>query len=397
MKYAIQLSLKKFTYNLKHYIAISLQFAIGICLIFVAFNMQFTAAEQLNRAENQTPDNLVKITGDMTYADFLKICDSVSIPEDTELIYYKSLYVYFYKNGQQFPIHVYYVDNLFYKYIVGNDTLIADTVYAGKNVISLFQGDGVKVDKYNAEYFDETTQNLLGTDISTWKELKGARYTMPPMEYEMSITNDVVPAVPTFDDSVFIPIDYADSAVDNPQFSTLYVTLVSRNSEITENYCIELCKALRIIHPDIDYNYNYYNGWISGIFIEMENYAFCMKIISVIVFVITFYGLSGILLLAINKRKRDMSIAIICGASKRKVFIELFSEVTCIIFSGMLLGIIIGTYISPIQFIQNQVVANYSLSYIACIGITFVLDVVVCLFGLFSIRCLAPLETIYEG
>ena len=395
MRYSIQISLKKFAYNYKKYLAITIQYALGICLIFTALNMQFSAEDELASAKSNTPDNLIRIVGDMTQSDFQAAYANAATSDQVDVIYYREIYFQVNKNNQKSNIHAYFVDDSFYKYIVGNDMINPIIAYAGKNALAILQSADLDVDEFSEKYLDVKSNAVFGIDINTIQELKNPRYIMPPMEYEMMLDQNTE-NIPTFDDSIFIPLELLAFPDDPLIVSNVYVAINDESSIHAENYCLEICKALKEINPDMEYDYNYINGWTTGRFLEMQNNALYLRIISILTFVIIFFGLTGILLLTINKRKRDMSISIVCGAEKKMVFLEIFFEVAHIITFGLLLGIIISSIILHLQIIPNQVTHTYLLSYIICIAITIVLNSTVCLTALFSIHNLSPLETIHE-
>ena len=395
MRYCIQISIKKLLYNYKKYLAITIQYALGICLIFLSLNMQFCAEYELISAKSNTAINLIRIVGEMTQSDFQAAYVNVDSSNQVDVIYYRDIYFQVYKDNRTHIIHAYFVDDLFYKYIVGSDAIDLNIVYAGKNALSILKSANLDVDEYSERYFDIKSNTIFGIDINTIQELKNFRYVMPPMEYEMMMDQNAG-NTPTFDDSIFIPIKRLSFPDDPLIASKAYVVVNDESSAYAENYCLEFCKALKDINPEIEYSYNYINGWTMGRFIELKNNALHLQIISTVTFVIILITLTRIILLTINKRKRDMSISIVCGAEKKVVFLEIFCEIAYILIFGLLLGIIIGFIILHLQLIPNQVTHIYLLSYIICIAITIALNSIVCFTALFSIRNLSPLETIHE-
>ena len=123
MRYSIQIAIKKLVYNYKKYLAITIQYALGICLIFLSLNMQFCAESELISAKSNTAINLIRIVGEMTQSDFQAAYVNVASSNHVDVIYYRDIFFQVNKDNCTHIIHAYFVDDLFYKYIVGSDAI----------------------------------------------------------------------------------------------------------------------------------------------------------------------------------------------------------------------------------------------------------------------------------
>ncbi|MDE7425231.1 MAG: ABC transporter permease [Lachnospiraceae bacterium] len=126
-----------------------------------------------------------------------------------------------------------------------------------------------------------------------------------------------------------------------------------------------------------------------------ENYIFTL--IAGVFFLIIVIGLVGLFLLFMERRKRELAIAISLGAQRRYLVMELFLEVLCISLIGYVMGAVIAAkaLIAGWEFATVIIYFNWKIS-VLLISVPILISVVSIIPSVYMILNLKPMEILRD-
>ena len=145
--------------------------------------------------------------------------------------------------------------------------------------------------------------------------------------------------------------------------------------------------------------YNYTPVYAAELFIkEVKDINSLLNIflaLSIFILIIITIGLTGILLIISNKRKREFANLIACGATRKNLYFEIIGEVFSITFITGLLGGIIGSLIAInyIKFTEFNIIFN-PFSLFMVILVSILICVASVFLPLYHMRKLKPAEIV---
>lgn len=185
--------------------------------------------------------------------------------------------------------------------------------------------------------------------------------------------------------------------VANITLSIKFIGGKSDNISVINEKLLNIRNYLNKSHKDYKYTISNeffeYMGKISTA--KDENYIFTL--IAIVFFLIILIGLVGLFLLFMERRKRELAIAISLGAQRRYLVMELFLEVLCISLIGYVMGAVIAAraLISGWEFATVIIYFNWKIS-VLLTSVPILISVVSIIPSVYMILNLKPMEILRD-
>jgi len=164
--------------------------------------------------------------------------------------------------------------------------------------------------------------------------------------------------------SVIMPIKYYSDIVSSSGTENVYFSIKFKNTLFSPSILFSIIEFLNDEYKGeydyrIDTNLDRYKR-------EVENIKFISDsfiILAGVSFIIIICGLSGILLIIINKRSRELAICISMGASKKMLFFEIIMESLAINAIGGISGMVFSLFILKyfVSFKDFNIIFDYKI------------------------------------
>lgn len=185
--------------------------------------------------------------------------------------------------------------------------------------------------------------------------------------------------------------------VANITLSIKFIGGKSDNISVINEKLLNIRNYLNKSHKDYKYTISNeffeYMGKISTA--KDENYIFTL--IAIVFFLIIVIGLVGLFLLFMERRKRELAIAISLGAQRRYLVIELFLEVLCVSLIGYVMGAVIAAraLIPGWEFATVIIYFNWKIS-VLLTSVPILISVVSIIPSVYMILNLKPMEILRD-
>lgn len=198
------------------------------------------------------------------------------------------------------------------------------------------------------------------------------------------------------DDVVMLPIKYLTDFKITPDAINTFVSLKLLNSNSVSKVGAGIINYLYTQGKN-KYDY-YFDTTTEGYLRQTSGYKTCaigLTILSVFILAIIVVGLTGIMLMLVNRRIREYAISMTLGATSRKLFFETIIESTLVTFFGGAIGavlcIVLLKYIIKFKqfniYIDNRVI-------ILSLFASAVIGIVASLLPVLKIKQIAPMEVL---
>ena len=194
---------------------------------------------------------------------------------------------------------------------------------------------------------------------------------------------------------IYIPIDcYYDIYHPKDLFN------MSMNIKIKDdktNYSALLNEVLNILNESHGDTFAYSLGSEFALFLNASDRAaeeaMAFNFIAAVLLLIVLIGLSGLFVLIINRRKREIAISLALGATKGRVYLECLLEMSILAVTGSAMGILASVMLLSKGFESAAVVTypNVTVS-LTLTGLSLLVAVVSTIPVFISIKKLMPIE-----
>lgn len=265
------------------------------------------------------------------------------------------------------------------------DMLTKDNIYNKRDLIVYYDESDSQVKSYMGEYIktvnvSEVDNSKLNSLINSW------------------LGEDVA-----LGDMCILPVEYYYDffhPVDIPNYFNISISLKDSNSDIAtiESSIMEIINYLYKTHD----RYGYEIDSVLNMFLEKTNgimkISKAVNVAAIISSIIVILGLTGILLLIVERRKKEFAVCISVGATKPIILMETIFEACTITVGGGIIGTILSLIILNMNIIKIEDV-NISVSYFS-IAMTLLLSLIIgcvaTLIPVLKIKKLMPVEILRD-
>lgn len=153
------------------------------------------------------------------------------------------------------------------------------------------------------------------------------------------------------DDQILIPVTTAIAAVFNVDYLTgIYVSVENPSliSQIEKNIESLLMKRHKVSQLNKDFNIVKAEDILKFRTEASKLFTTLVQSISIICLVVGSLGVTAIMLLSVNERKKEIGLRLAIGASRKKILFQFLMESIFITFIGGLIGLFSGIFLSLI-------------------------------------------------
>lgn len=389
MNYLLQKAVKRAKKNAKKYIPLVLQIIIGVCMISLSLTVALNFSKQMGEFQKELVLPFAGVSTRMPGdADNITLDDWEYIKASYAsegLTYYKQYY------AEEF-FNIVFADDGFYKNIMGmKDSPQKETVFVGKNAQDSLVGWKPN-DKNLAKNYDEARAALFGFQISDFVLLESVEYEARGLLSAISYMEDSM-NIASFDDFIILPLS---AAGDMPCQSIVAIPIKSGEENTVSTTLTEIQAYIISQHPSGDYIVRNYGEEMQQALSRNNILAGLINFLAAFVLAIVALGLTGLLLVFINKRKREFAVSLMCGATYRQLIAEVFFEILSVVLLGTVLGNLLCIPFLPL-FGGIGVATGYSvLSLVICVSGGMALSAAVYFMSLHKIKHISPVHTLKD-
>ena len=383
MIYLVKKSYKKLYLYRKRYFPLLLEMIIGISMIAVALNIVCSFQERVTRFQENVNNLYINISSNLLNAEASDVITSADNNHIKEIIANKNTLTTYYKKCyfKEASIDLLFVEESFFTVIMKSHDYDSRAVYIGSNALQ----------KLN-QYIDERyIYELLGFQILSFVPLENLVYESKSLLSDafLSVTFDEK----TFDDYIIFPID-AHLFLQEKCESNIVVADDNTDRLLTQVRIID--GYLESKYSNTAYNIFNYHLLAGEEISKNANIAELLNIISGFILIIVSFGLLGLLLIRVNRRRREFAISLMCGATRLNIMLEVYIELLSLVMIAVVVGNIICLPI--LSLIGNSGDVNYhGFTLVFCMLGGLLGSFIICLLPIIRIRFVSPLESLIES
>lgn len=241
--------------------------------------------------------------------------------------------------------------------------------YAGADVLAVMERLGVVHDINSTIVLQNGILTL--PDINTQLPVYEITWEMGTQK-EPFFPADGIESGLDYSKTLFLP---ASLLTNDFRASVLYddVSFETKGIEHLDEKLGEVLSSLAQKHPGIQYDYSYPLLTMNNFLKDLTFTSKALGMLGTILLIELTIGFSGVVILFIQKRKKELAICSAVGAPKSILIAEILLEVGVIYCIGGIGGILGGIFLTETNSIQNSVVA------IKNQGISVLIVVIICL------------------
>lgn len=360
MSYVFYRAVNRIKKQRKRYLWLILQIVVGVGMLSTALNLTLSFHRQ-----NRTYQEMAA----RPFVD-LKVENAALKPSELDQLR-KSGAILFYQYGafegctkDYFQL---FVDEPFYTQIMGMEDPPLGKVIAGKNAAALLDKD------------------------TSFVPLESLRYKAKTLLSDTVYTPDAIVPV-SFDDYVIFPLN----AVSQPPGLLHIAFLLDGGGQFISTKLNDIQAWLASSHPEGNYIISNYAQQVEETLSRNVVSTQLIQMLSAFIILIVFLGLTGLLLVLVNSRQRELAVSLMCGASYRQLMAEVFWEIFLVIAAGAVIGNLVCIPFLP-MFSGFAVKTGYSfVTLIICVAGAAGLSLAVSAFAFRKITKIAPIMALKD-
>lgn len=360
MGYVFYRAINRIKKQRKRYLWLAVQIVIGVGMLSTSLNLTFSFHRQIRAYQEMISRPFVD----------LRVENAILKPEELDPLRETGAVLFYQYGAFEGCTENYsqlFVDEPFYTQIMGMDDPPLGKVLAGKKAAALLNGDVPFVPLDSLQY---EAKALLSDTVYT--------------------PDSIVPV--SFEDYVIYPLD----AASLPPGSLHIAFLLNGDGQAISAKLDEIQARLAVSHPEGNYTISNYARQIEGALSRNTVSAQMIQMLSAFIILIVFFGLTGLLLVLVNSRQRELAVSLMCGASYRQLMAEVFLEVFLVVAAGTVVGNLLCIPFLP-MFNGLAVKTGYSLvTLVVCMVGAGVLSLVVAAFSFRKITKITPIMVLKD-
>jgi len=377
MKYSIYKAIIMMIANIKIYLWIVIELMLIVSILVLSDATYRSANSEIGRLSNIYSEQAIYITyyqmdtapsvkhikdiAGITYSDILILQDE--LPENAILQYYISDMITLYKEGVFSYVNIVWGTDEFLK--VQFDKYF-DMGFIGQNARALLANDEVLVlaDSEEKEIQAISPSSLTMNDVTHNLESFDSNQMIPTSFISTEIDSSYCIILPISER----PIDWAQNNV-NTTFSVIFDDFGEAPDQVNRMISILLDKHDGKFIYQYDDVLSDYVDHAEAILEEINLFLLIAKIC----LCVAVFGITGIMIIIVRKRKKEYAISYAMGACKLNIYLELIFEVFCISSAGSILGSLVGYFLTNLQT-QSTFPVRF---YFSCISVPFMVSLII--------------------
>lgn len=381
MSFSIHLALKRIRYNLRQYLFVMMQIALGVGLLYISLCVDMSLRNQMAAYSQSVADQVITISGTFVSGSELVITedDFVAILQmDDQLVnaltYTIETGLYIEADGKQKRIQVLFVSDSFYEMLMHRPDIQSNGYYAGHEVYQHLSNDSVFV-LNNNNVFSENTRELYGIPLTDFQPLIDIGISQMARNY---LVQSYSGEDYSFANTLFLPLTaYEQNKPSKGGVPYLYMSIDTENINKTDAMIQRIVAYLQTEHPD--YAYQCVNDLQEILMrtVGMMRNASLIRVVAICLLVIVTFGFLGLFMLIAKRRIRSFGIARMCGARNRQIVIELFLEICVLTLCGTFIGIMASSIAFMILQTTLYVIKHNVVALFICFAFALCITIVV--------------------
>lgn len=393
MMYLIYRSFQKLWINKKTYFFIMLELAIGISVVMCGICSTYSAQSKLELCKQQigTDGAVIEYYENGTAStdfpisveDYITIRDSYSETDISYLLFAHSIYLTQASSNVK-NVSFISMDAASFARFFGFAPQ-DDTIYLGSQIAEDSEKEGIT---FFEEWFSWGGSNV-----------KVGEYDVPAIEKLAPSTKTIVVGVSWDLDvstAIVLPEKYMNVLQDNGDHPSQHLRVMINSDTVEADVLYDILQTLQETHSGYSYRIAEQYFELQKSIIDLTQGIRIFAWIAWFALIISMVGIIGILLIYMEKRKRELAIILALGGTRTTIFKEIFFEVFSLCSISGILGIIITIFIIP-HLSTNVFTASFQwISVFAMLGIVLAIPIVssVCIIG--GIRSIYPTKILKQ-
>jgi len=316
-------------------------------------------------------------------------------------------------------INTLFVNDEFFQIFFGNEHMegfeLSKNVYVGKNV----KGEFMESEGHRATFSKDDNYSKFFHELSMENEqfiLNGNKFNIKPLEEVMGdrtekiIEHSMIASIydvrehdmVDLDNTIIIPMKYSkgiEEFVSEVGYQINSVILLKfNNNKKDDDTLFKIYNYLKKNHEGrYEYDFTSKFGELQRMVEKQKRIIKTINIILVFCLVIITIGINGLMVMNINRRKKNIAVAVTMGAKNSQIMMGIIYEVMMItippaLIANILSGIAVKNFIKMSEY--KLVIPIYS--YIIVFALSIVVGIVSCVIPINRLKKLMPLEVLRE-
>lgn len=395
MHYSMYRAIQKIWIHKNTYIFISLELILSLTIVLCGFLSSTASQRRLNSYKKQNETRSISIQyGSPHYVNRVAIStqDYKELAEEygkeSEILFFLYSFVSFYDPATDV------VENAFL--VSMNDTAFKELIGLERDFNTVYIGFEIaqKTNSNNLKYLDnqfsiENGKVKLGEE--RFNTIKTLNHYTDKIIISLTQRTDL-----DVNKMVILPEEKMKTLENNTESAPIAIMSILVSDSNSYSIAEQIVTKLNTIHTEFEYS-------ISDQFYELKRSIEDLTInlsfftwIAYFSLIVTTIGLIGVFLILLEKRKREIAIMLMMGATLPKVYFELFSEIFLInLFSGII-GVAISSGIAPYLSTAVFTVNFQASAFLVMITIIIFISLFSSMCTVFSIKKIVPVKILRE-
>ena len=394
MIYLFERAEKRIKRNIKKYFPIIIQVIIGVCMlsisinIILSFNKQFNDLEELFSFKYLTiSTKITNNVNDNINSEYLEYIKNNFYP----ISFYKQ---YSYVEDYKENFSILFANEAFYYELTGSNEF-NKSVLIGKYANKILNENYKFKDKNIKKYFDDKKNTLFNIRISDFIILDNINCNFKNLLSDIKYTSNGV-EFDSLDNYIIFPYSTIQDLKDLNcrDYITLPFNDKNKNDIVAKAQNIQ--SYLNNKYTNTSYEVRNYIGEAQSILSRNIELSKVINFVLSFIFLIITFSLIGLLLIFMNKRKKEIAISFLCGASYNQLRLEIFLEIFFIVIVSTLIGNLLSIPFLPI-FDGVGVKNTYSIySMIICAIASILLSTLICTILSQKLKYMSPIKCLKD-
>lgn len=412
MRYSIRKALTHFRYYFFTYLSVILEYAVGVAIAAVCFNLLLSCNDKLKEVEKALSEDVLQVTYWGQTDEWAISPDlMVEVRRDADIgAKQEMIYVPYVSWGFSIPdeewrnVYVMFPTKEDYEKLVGESR--EEKIYVGSIVEEyLVELEKISKDSKKIVFFYsnllEWNEGTLWLGQQTIAGKDTAEMEIEEVEVVLNKPFKLVSQAEQFSlqECIILPPEYMSLLENGRNVGKDAIVLLPTNSERSDMQAVgkllqRLAEGNEELHFEVTSQLVALRKSASDLTAEYQDLVY----VSVSILAIVMLGMTGVFIILLQKRRNGVAISLAYGATKLQVFGELFLEVFFVFGIGGFIGMFVATKVSPKVVIEAlEVVASVRFEVVVAVLLcTFFETLVVCLFSVQAVKSRTLVETLRQ-
>lgn len=389
MIYLFEKAEKRIKRNIKKYFPIIIQIIVGVCILSISINIILSFNKQFNDLEEVFSFKYLTISTPIT--------DNTNInSEDLEYIKNNFYPVSFYKEYSEFckeNFSILFANEAFYYELTGSNEF-NKSVLIGKYANKILN-ENYKFKDNIKKYFDNRKNTLFNIRISDFIILDDINCNFKNLLSDIKYTSNGI-EFGSLDNYIIFPYSTIQDLEDLNCRDYIILPFNDKNKNDIVATAQNIQSYLNNKYTNTSYELRNYIGEAESILSRNIELSKIINFVLSFIFLIITFSLIGLLLIFMNKRKKEIAISFLCGASYNQLRLEIFLEIFFIVIVSTLIGNLLSIPFLPI-FDGVGVKNTYSIySMIICTIASILLSTLICTILSQKLKYISPIKCLKD-